>query len=216
VTQLVRDFQKTNQFSVRVVCAPAEVKGTEGRIVSISQAPRLVNLALWQDDANLVFWFRNQFSIGRSILAWHIPDAFKAGQVRDILYSYDGSNLSLFINGVKWPSIFSLGPGTGLAQLLRTVRPSELEGYNYIYLVLLFFPEGILFGIAARHLNLRNLATSMLMSVGFLLPGLVLELILVLVSGRTTSSENIALSLCIAIAASLWVNADRQALVRNN
>jgi glycopeptide antibiotics resistance protein len=210
VTALVTDLQETKQFSVRVVCVPAEVEGAEGRIVSISQASGVVNLNLRQEDANLVFWFRNPLSVKRSTLAWYTPGVFKAGQVRDILFSYDGSNLSLFIDGVKGPRVFSLGPGTGLARLLRRVKSSELEGYNYVYLVLVFLPGGILLGIAGRRLHLRSPATSLLMAVGFLFPALVLEKILVTVSGRPASAENIALSLCLAIAGSIWVNADRR------
>jgi len=117
---------------------------------------------------------------------------------------------------VKQPPIYRLGPGTGLARLLRSVRPSELEGYNYIYLILVFFPSGILLGIAARLLNLRNPATSLLLAVGFLLPAVGLELILSAVSGRMLSSGYIVLSVCIAVAGSLWINADHGALVRKN
>jgi glycopeptide antibiotics resistance protein len=216
VADLVRDIQKTNQFSIRVVCAPADGEGSNGRIVSISQAPGLVNLNLRQENSNLLFWFRNPLSIRRSILTWSIPDVFKAGQSRDILFSYDGSDLSLFIDGAKEPPIYRLGPGTGLARLIRLVRPSELEGYNYIYLILVFLPQGILLGIAARRLNLRNPATSSLLAAAFLLPPLVLELILSRVSGRPVSSGYIALSVCIAIAGSLWINVHPRAFVRNN
>jgi len=216
VTELVTDLQRTNQFSVRVVCTPAGVEGINGRIVSISQAPGLVNLNLRQEEANLVFWFRNALSVRRSILTWSIPHVFNVGQARDILFSYDGADLALFIDGVMQPPIYRLGPGTGLARLLRSVRPSELEGYNYIYLILVFFPGGILLGIAARLLNLRNPATSLLLAVGLLLPAVGLELILSAVSSRPLSPGYIVLSICIAVAGSLWINADHGALVRNN
>src|SRR5271155_5887943 len=216
VASLVKALQRTNQFSIHVVCSPAAVEGTNGRIVSISRAPGPVNLNLRQEGSDLVFWFRNPLAIRRSILTWVIPDVFKVGQARNILFSYDGSDLFLFLDGAKQPAIYRLGPGTGLARLLRSVRPSELEGYNYIYLILLFFPDGILLGIAARQLSLRNLATSLLLAAAFLLPALVLELILSRVSGRPLSPGYVFLSVCIAVAGSLWVNADRRALVRND
>ena len=216
VTELVTALRRTNQFSIRVVCTPADVEGINGRIVSISQVPGLVNLNLRQEEANLVFWFRNALSVRRSILTWSIPHVFNVGQARDILFSYDGADLALFIDGVMQPPIYRLGPGTGLARLLRSVRPSELEGYNYIYLILVFFPGGILLGIAARLLNLRNPATSLLLAVGFLLPAVGLELILSAVSSRPLSPGYIVLSICIAVAGSLWINADHGALVRNN
>ena len=206
---LVTDLQHTNQFSVRIVCEPAEIDGVDGRIVSISQASGLVNLNLRQEDANLVLWFRNPLSVKGSQLAWYVPDVFAPDQARDILYSYDGSDLSLYIDGSKVPRPYRLGPGTGLARFLRRVRTSELEGYDYLYYCGVFLPGGFLFGMAARRLTSRISGYSLWLAVGFLLPPLLLELILVRVSARSVSPGHVVFSFLLEVGGSLWINADR-------
>ena len=115
-----------------------EGAGGDGRIISISQASGLSDLALRQEDGKLVFWFRTPLSANHALLAWVIPGVFIAGRTRDILYTYDGSNLSLFLDGKEEPLTYRLGPGTALAKSVRLVKPAELEGYNYIYYILVF------------------------------------------------------------------------------
>ena len=209
VAHLVKDIQQTKRFSVRVVCAPAEVEGSDGRIVSISQEQGLVNLIVRQDDANLVFWFRNPLSVRRALLAWYIPDIFVLHQTRDILFSYDGSNLSLYIDGKKNPNNYQLTPGTGLAQLFRRVKPSELEGYNYIYYALLFIPGGSLIGIVARRISMQRLDEMLILVIGLLIPAVLFEFMLIFISGRIFSIGNLLLSILLGIGGSLWINADR-------
>jgi hypothetical protein len=88
---------------------PAEADGIDGRIVSISQASGLVNLNLRQEDADLVLWFRNPLSVKRSLLAWYVPHVFAPDQVRDILYAYDGSDLSTLMEG-RCPALIGWVP----------------------------------------------------------------------------------------------------------
>ena len=71
-------LEKTNQFSVRVLCTPAKGVGGEGRIISISQPSGFSDLAIRQEDGKLVFWFRNPLSANHSLLAWVIPGVFAA------------------------------------------------------------------------------------------------------------------------------------------
>jgi hypothetical protein len=58
-----------------------------------------VGLNLRQDDENLVFWFRTPLTVKLTSLAWNIPNVFAVNQARDILFSYDGSDLALFLDG---------------------------------------------------------------------------------------------------------------------
>lgn len=168
----------------------------------------MVNLDLRQDGPDLVFWFRNPLSVRRSNLAWLIPSVFLPKQVRDILFSYDGTNLSLFINGRKDVHTYLLGPGTALARVFRRVKPSELEAYDYVYYALIFFPGGILIGTAARRPKPKRVAGVLLLVTGFVLPVVILEFILVQVSGRTISIANMILAFCLTVGGSLWINAN--------
>jgi hypothetical protein len=209
VPDLTANLQKTNQFTVRVLCTPAEGAGGGGRIISVSQPSGFSDLALRQEDGKLVFWFRNPLSANHSLLAWVIPAVFTAGRTRDILYTYDGSNLSLFLDGKEETPTYRLGPGTALAKSIRLVKPAELEGYNYIYYILVFCLPGVILGIAARNLRPPRVAVFLWLACGALLPAVLLEWILVSTSGRSFSAHYLGLSLLLAAAGFLWINIDR-------
>ena len=208
VADLVGDIRKTDQFSVHVICAAAVPRSGEGHIVSISRSPWFADLTVRQEQANLVFWFRSPLSVRRAILAWYIPDVFTDSQMRDILYSYNGADLSLYINGKKSERPYRLGPGTALARLLEKVRPAELEGYCDIYYVLVFFPPGIIVGLAARLKTRSKLGILLAFALDLLLPVVLLEFILVWVSGRPVSTWNLSLSCLLLIAGFLWIRSD--------
>jgi hypothetical protein len=213
VSALVKDFQRTQQFSVRIVCKPAEVDGGTGRIVSISRIPEPVNLEVRQDDSTLVFWLRSPLSIKRFKLAWRISNVFTNTHPRDILFSYDGSNLSLYVDG-KEERAYRLGPGTVLAQLIRRIKPSELEGYHYIFYALVFLPAGCLLGLAWRNLVAQPISRYLFIVFGILPPALMLEIILVRSTGSAISLGNVVLGSLLGLAGSLWINAESGAFSR--
>jgi hypothetical protein len=214
VPDLIANLQKTNQFTVRVLCTPAETDAGDARIMSISQPAGFADLTLRQEDANLVFWFRNPLSASHAILAWYYPRIFTAGRSRDILYTYDGSNLSLFIDGKEETLTYRLGPGTALVKLVRRIQPGELEGYNYIYYILIFCLPGAILGLTARNLPPPRAAKSLRLASLFLIPAILLEWILVSTSGRSFSSLYFGLSLLLAVGSFLWINSDRRFLLQ--
>ena len=210
VSNLVADFEKTNQFTIRVACAPKETVGVDGRIISISRRSGLVDMQIRQDAADLVLWFRTPLSVKHSLLAWYIPNVFAVDEMRDILFTYDGSDLSLFVDGGQNAHSYHLGPGTGLARVFRAVKPAELDGYNDIYYALVFFPGGVLVGIAARRLDRSRSTGPALVALGCLLPSVILEFVLIRVSGRPISFRYIALSTFFTLGGILWTGADHQ------
>jgi hypothetical protein len=210
VPDLIQALQKANSFSLRVVCTPAEVDGSEGRIVSISNQDGLANLSLRQRDSSLVFWFRNPLSARQDLLFLNIPDVFALNQRRDILVSYDGSNLSVYIDGKRDPRTYELTPGAPLAQVIRHIKTNELEGYSYIYYALVFVPGGILLGVAVRRITAWGVQEALSAGIALVLPGITLEIILDRVSGRSFSFGNVFLSFLFAIAGAVWIDADRQ------
>ena len=210
VPDLIANLQKTNQFTVRVLCTPAETDAGDARIVSISQPTGFADLTLRQEDANLVFWFRNPLSASHAILAWYYPRIFTAGRTRDILYTYDGSNLSLFVDGKQETLTYRLGPGAALVKFVRRIQPGELEGYNYIYYILIFCLPGAILGLAARNLPEPRAAKSLWLGSVFVIPAILLEWILVSTSGRSFSSLYLGLSLLLAVGSFLWINSDRR------
>jgi glycopeptide antibiotics resistance protein len=208
VAGLIDDIRKTNQFSLHLICAAAQPRAGNGHIISISRSPWFSDLTVRQEESSLVFWFRSPLSIKRAILAWYVPNVFTDSQQRDILYSYDGADLVLYINGRKIRRPYRLGPGTALARLLHQVRPAELEGYNDIYYALVFFPVGIILGLAEPHIRPSNVAVLLAVALEFLLPVFLLEFILVRVSGRPISTWNLCLSFSLLVAGYLWIRSD--------
>jgi VanZ like family len=209
VADLIQDLRRSNQFTIRIVCTPGTTNGVDARILSVSPPSGLADLTMRQEGTTLVFWFRNGISVRRSLLAWRVPDVLRMGQVRDVLYSYDGSNLSLYIDGKLQPVRYKLGPGAALAAFLLRVRPNELNGYNDIYYALVFFFGGVLLGTVARQLPRNKLAGYVILGVVTLAVPLFLELVLVRASGHRFSLANVALSVGFLIAGALWLNADR-------
>ena len=210
VPSLVQTLQKVNQFSMQIVCAPAEIEGVDGRVVSLSQADGQVDLILRQKESNLVFWFRTPLAMRRGQLALSVPDVFIPHEVRNILVSYDGSNLSFYMNGERDARVYELTPGTPLAQLIRYIKTSELEGYTFIYYALVFVPAGVLLGVVARRLTSWNVVTAMFLGIAVLLPPICLELLLLSVSGRAFALPNVLLSALLAMGGILWINVDRK------
>jgi VanZ family protein len=210
VSNLIQAIQKTNSFSIRVVCTPAEVEGSVGRIVSISNQDGFTNLSLRQRNGNLVFWFRNPLSARQDLLFLNVPDAFALNQPRDILVSYDGSNLSVYIDGKRDTRRYELTPGTMLAQLIRHIKAFELEGYAYIYYALVFVPGGVLIGLAARRLTSLGVKETLVLMFALVTPSILMEMLLVRISGRGFSLFNVFLSALFVVAGLVWINADRQ------
>jgi hypothetical protein len=208
VADLVDHIRKTNQFSLHIVCAAAQPHTGNGHIVSISRSTSFADLTLRQEESTLVFWFRSPVSVKRAILAWYVPNVFNDTQTRDILFSYNGADLSLYVNGKKNRRPYRLGPGTSLARLFHQVRPAELEGYNDIYYALVFFPVGIILGLAKSRIRPSNVTILLTIAFGLLVPVFLLEFILVQVSGRPLSSSNLLLSFLLLIAGFLWIRSD--------
>ena len=213
VPQLVQALRKSNQFALRIICTPAKANGADARILSISQPSGLADLNVRQEGPALVLSFRNGISVKKSQLASRVPEVFKIGETRDILYSYDGANLSQYVDGKPQLIRYTLGPGAMLATFVHhRVKSAELTGYNYIYYALVFFPAGALLGIAARQSPVGRLASYVTFVVFILAFPALLEFVFISVSGRSFSLVNLSLSVALMLGGMLWINTDRRAI----
>jgi len=200
--------QRTNQFAMRIVCAPADSRGGPGRIVAISRTSGIADLIVRQSSGTLLFWFRSPLAFKRPSLAWRVADVWAPNSVHDILYSYDGSDLSMYLDGAKIRQMYRLGPGAALAAFPRRIKPGELYAYSSFYYALVFFPAGILLGLAARRLTRREWGGWLVLGAIWLVPPWILECLLVWVGRRPVHLELAALSLALAAGGALWINAD--------
>ena len=209
VANLTRELKKTNQFSVRALCTPADTAELEQLIVSISQVYGTPDLTLRRDGADLVFWIRNPLSVHRSFMNLRARGVFAPGQPRDILISNDGSNISLYVNGQK-ERIYHFGPGAALVHKFVRVFAADLDGYLVIYDTLIFFPAGMLLGMIARKEPSRILAGRFVLFLGILLPSVVYQFILVWVSGKAVFGGEIVLCMLLTLLGAGFINADRR------
>jgi VanZ like family len=196
----------TNQFSVLVICRAAEPMEEDKRIFSISRPNGIADLDFGQNRGDLVFWFRNPISIRRTPLLWIDSGLFVSKKEHTILFTYNGAELSLFVDGQRDVHEYVLGPGTVLTRLIRRVKPAELEACRYAYYGLVFFPAGILLGITARNNRGRTMGLLLARVALILVPAGALELLLVHVSGRGMTPSGVLLSMAFGIAGMCWIN----------
>jgi len=206
---LVQAISQTNQFSLHIVCTPAQRDGGEGWILSISNDAAFGNIELRQDDDKLVLWFRNSVARRWHRITWDHTGVLSAGERRNILFTYDGSSLKAFIDGKEQRGYYELGPGASLAMLIGRAKNMELIGYEYIYLALVFFPAGCLLGFAQRNCRSTSSGSLLLVVLGVAISAVLLESVLVHLSGRPASIGRIVLSSALVLAGSLWINLDR-------
>ncbi|HEY0701870.1 MAG TPA: VanZ family protein [Candidatus Acidoferrales bacterium] len=211
---LIKALQETNHFTVHVVCTGVEVPNDLWTILLVGDGAGTLDLMAWQESGHLVFWLRSPLSAGRPQLTWFIPRVFNDHGPHDILYSYDGVNLLLYLDGKKTRTEYIVGPGASLARLIHRLKPSELAIYNYAFYALVFAVAGGLLGLFEPRGDSRSKLRMVVLEVAAIVIGaLILELILVGVTGRTISRANLALSMVLGLAGLLWAHADGERLL---
>jgi hypothetical protein len=95
-----------------------------------------------------------------------------------------------------------------LARVIRSIRPKELDGYSDIYYAMVFFPAGLVLGIVARGARGQRMAAWLSLAFLLIIPPLLFEYLLIIVSGRTFSRGNVALAVALSAFGALWINAD--------
>lgn len=207
---LTREIGKSSQFTVHIVCTPAAIQAVNGRIVSLSQSADNVNFHLRQEGSALVFYFRNPLSAKRSMLAWYVRGVFQAGQARDIVAIYDGSDAFLYLDGNRVPQTYRLSPGASLMHSIYFIRPLDLDGCVIVYETFIFLPAGLLIGAAVWKWSQKKIFPQWMLALGWVLPAVLLEVLLAGMSGRRIWFGNIVLSLVFGLAGILLMNADRR------
>jgi len=113
------------------------------------------------------------------------------------------------VDGKKEPRVYYLSPGAALAHKFSRVIASELDGYLVTYDVLIFLPVGLLLGMIARKVPSHEAAGRLLLLLGFLLPSVLYQFLLVWVSGKAVCLWEIILCLLLTILGAWLINADR-------
>ena len=208
-TSLVEALQRTNHFSLHLVCRPAAYSSAPARILWIAPQDGAANLAVRQEGANFVFWFRNPLSAQHAGLTYVIGDLFASGKTRDVVITYDGAQVSFFVDGRRLSRLYRLGPGAAIVWYFRWLRPAELEAYSDLYYAIVFIPAGVVLGVARRNTPSGQIATRILWLLVIVAPPLLLEACLIAASGRRLQVGRVVLSFAMLVAGALWINAGR-------
>lgn len=210
VSPLVNNVERTNRFALHVLCEPGSMIVRNRRIIVIAQLPGSLDLELRQEGAILSFWFRNPLSVKRPHLAWDVPNVFAPGQPRNLLLSYDGSRLALYVDGKEEGRPYQLDPGAGLALHVRRIKSGELDGYHDIFYAMVFFPAGCLLGLGWRKPKSQAGLRLAVMFLGVLVVPVLFEISLAFAGSASVWLGNIILSMLLVLAGAFWINADNQ------
>jgi len=144
----------------------------------------------------------------RAALPWHVPNVFVANVSHSILFSYDGAQGFLYIDGKKISRSFCLSPGAAMVGKLIRIKSDELVAYSGLYKSLVFLPVGFLLGLGVRKVSRRNSIYKLGIALSLVLPAILLETLLVEVSGRPPSIMQLASSIGLTVAGMAWMNLD--------
>jgi VanZ family protein len=191
---LAQRLRAANRFTLRIRCATDDAnQDGPARIVSNSFSTLLRNFTLGQQGADLVFRLRTPLTGDNgSFLETVVPGVFSTHRERDILVTYDGANVLGGIAGTDRIFRTQFGPAVPMAVLMSSVLPEEirlveLPTYNMAYLVVLFFPAGMLMVLLGS-----TWRRQLLFSIVYLpIASLLLEATLAVVSGRLFSLTNV-------------------------
>lgn len=207
---VLREIPKTNQFTLRIRCAPDNVVAKAfGVILALPDHAGYDDIDLVQRGRDLIFSVQMP-DLGNSRY-WdlHMEDLFKGPEPREVVLTYDGANLAGYVDGRKASHSLRVCPGTILVSRFKGIKPYNLRGYEIMYDLLVFVPLGVLLGFAVRKPFAPPFVSRILLGSGLLAPPLLEESILAGVSGRPFQFGNLILGICLMFTAWLVLNSGR-------
>jgi len=193
---LTRRIKKTSQFTLvaTVTTGDTEQQRTT-RIVSLSANPNRRNFTLAQLGSDLVFRLRTPLTGENGTdPQLVVPNIFSTMDSQNLVITYNGSILNVYVNGERKPQTLELTPGAAAISYFLDLDLSSMRTYKILYYAIIFIPLGILLSLAARMLKLQIPIQILVISGCVLLSSIMLEGILVSVSGRSIKFENLLLS----------------------
>jgi glycopeptide antibiotics resistance protein len=208
VPSLSAAVHESNQVAILVDCVPSRGNDRESATFAVANLSGESDLVFRQDGSSLAVSLRNGLNSRKALLAWMVPDVFTANVRHSILFSYDGAQGFLYIDGRTVRKSYYLGPGAALVGTLIRIKTDELVAYSGLYDSLVFLPIGFLLGFAVRIMPRGNTIYRLGICAGIFLPGILMECLLVGISGRPPSILQLSLTIGLTVAGTLWMNLD--------
>lgn len=206
-TVLTQRIGKASQFTLIATVATANpMQGGPARIVSLSRDPEQCNFTLGQGETDLVFRLRTPLT-GKNGTnpALIVPNIFADTNSHQLIVTYDGTTLQLYVDGLLHrPSLeLSPTPGVILSMYLLPLSAYEMKGYLILYYGLIFMPLGFLLALATTLIRRGLIFHILLIGTGAFLPSLILEGILASVSERVINLANLLITMAITFISML-------------
>ncbi|MDR4497853.1 MAG: hypothetical protein MRK02_08045 [Candidatus Scalindua sp.] len=201
---LTRRIVATSQFTIGTVVATGDtIQAGPARIISLSEDISHRNFTLGQSGSDLIFRLRTPFSEENGAkLSLIVPDIFSTINPHNLIITYDGLTLLLYVDGKLSSYSLELNPGTILfSSLFRQITycVTGFKAIHYVYYALIFVPLGILMALAVKKIRKQSLIQIITISISVLLPSIIFEGVLVSVSGRAVRVENLLTSMIFTI-----------------
>jgi len=197
---IIQKLSATDQFTILARIATADTGQTgPARIISLSSDPYHRNFTIAQDGNNLIFRLRTPVT-GENGTEPElvIPNIFRTtNRPLHLIFSYDGSRLTVYKDGVRQPYSLDFSPGAVAAGFLFSLGPFDMLGYRILFYMAVLFPLGFLLMLTVWR-GVKRLLPRIVPICGIiLLYSLVLEVILAEVARRSLCLENLFLSMLI-------------------
>ena len=181
----------------------------DGAVFAITTPAGKFDFYLRQDGSSADIYISTGLeSSRRTALGWQVPGVFFSNIRRSIIFSYDGAQGFLYVDGRKMSQSFYMSPGVGMVGALVRIKTDELVAYSVLYKSLVFLPVGFLLGLAVRKMPQHGAFYKLAIAAGIVVPSVLLEVLLVEVSGRRPSILQVSTSIGLTVAGMIWMNLD--------
>lgn len=205
--RIVNSIRKSNQFTFKILCIPGKKTSNDnGTILSIADDRGDNDLYLGEQGRDAILFIRTVLLGKSSYWDLRIPDLFVKNRPREILATYNGSRLSLAVDGRN--ESVTLAPGAILVRYFKGLANANAPGYAAIYEACFLVPLGFLLAFAARKSLGHSGLCRILLVGGVLVPPFLLEAVLSSVSRSPFQDGDLAVEIGMVMAAFVVMSAD--------
>lgn len=202
--RLAQELENTSQFSLITHVATADLTQTgPARIVSYSWDIYHRNFTLGQQESNLVFRLRTPLTGENGTNPeLTVPDIFIDTLPHQLVVTYDGSTIRVYVDGILQSSLLKLKPTPG-AMLFGQLLPLATDHVGQLqimYYTFIFVPFAFLLTLVSFVVKQNVLLRFIVLFIGAILFPVLLEIIFVSLTNRPVSILNLASSLAIMTA----------------
>jgi hypothetical protein len=122
---------------------------------------------------------------------------FGAEDSHAVIATYDGSKLTVYIDDTQNAHVLALNPGAVAASYFYRPEAGLMTLYNAVYHIAIFFPFGILMSLVIGGTKHGSFIRFLLAASSTLFASLLLETILIVVSGKTFDQQNLLLDILV-------------------